>query len=705
MHKKVLGWGGRVICLLIILLQITPQAMALSDAQKTVFGLGINYFDINSCSGDGSTTTSTPIGSGPTDKSYTDASRSNRAVGATIYLPSDGQPHPLVIFAPGQNQNSKSDFYKRYLQATANAGFVVAGANFSDNNSSAAIPAEAADIKFLIGQIQQDSDFKSRLNAGAPVGVIGHSDGGIAALIAGYGAGPGQQDDRIGAVIEQDGALYTGQAYKKGSALLIMHGSADTIEPAASAFSVNTAITAPYKAFTEFNGADHNSYITGQPSAQDSKSYAQFNGAVDTLTKAFLDRELNNTKNNGTSLSKIITGQYPRLVSFSESGDENIIAGQSATATTVAATTSSSSCCSGSGDLSGGTLPASVPAPYNAIFTNAAQSTGTDPLILASIFLSEHGYSFPNPPPPYGTGPAWASSAYASGPFQFIPLTWVTYGQGGDIQDLKTAAGAAARYILPLGARAGIPLGSLATSVTDKPSVANVLGSYNAGSAANFPTITETSNYITKGLEAYTKMKNGQDPTTSGSTGGGVATPVVDSAASSGASSCGGDAAVAGNIIQTAEHFAWDTFTGHTSLDSARPEYKAAWTRYDKASDMTDCSAFVATVMISAGIDVNYPKAGTSAQMAYVKSHPDQYQIIDTPTSTAQLKPGDILIHDTGGDGHTLIYIGDSKWQGADASLGGHTPQISPNISWMFTQPNDIAVRILKGGSGATQPI
>jgi hypothetical protein len=709
---------ARVTCFGLVLLVLSPQVMAaattdpatsgaggMSDAQRAVFGLDSHFYNVASC-GTSDATTTAALAS-PFATSYSDSSRNGRKVGVTIYAPSDTDPHPLVIFAPGQNQNSSSDFYRRYLQATADAGFIVAGADFSDNTSAAAIPNEAADISFLIGKVQQEPSVKGLINPAAAVGVIGHSDGAMAALLAAYGAGQGQQDDRIGAVIEQDGALPG--AVKKGPALLIMHGSADTIEPPASASSVFNGITAPYKGFALFKGADHHSYITGQPSVQDGKSYDQFNAAVDTLTKAFLSRELNSTKNNGTSLGKIVAAQYPTQITFAQTGDEDTTPGQVAT---PAAQTSSSSCCSSTGDLSGGSLPASVPTPYNKIFTDAATLTGTDPLIIASIFLSEHGYSWPNPPPPYGTGPAWASSpAGASGPFQFLAVAWASNGAGGNIMDLKDAAAGAGRYILPLGGKPGIPLGSLATSMTTKPSVANVLGSYNAGSAGNFFN-SETSGYITKGLQAYAKMQAGQDPTSGGTTGG-VATPVVDTTPSSG---CAGNAAVAGNIIQTAKNFAWDTDTGHTAFDSAKPEYKTAWAKYTnapvgRADAQTDCSAFVATVLISAGIetDPQYPHAGTTAQEAWYRSHPDKYQIIEHPTSTAQLKPGDILIHDTplpggGSDGHTLIYIGDSTWQAADASLGGHTPQIQHAVTWMFPMANDIAVRVI-GGANAAQSV
>jgi hypothetical protein len=360
---------------------------------------------------------------------------------------------------------------------------------------------------------------------------------------------------------------------------------------------------------------------------------------------------------------------------------------------------STSSCCNTSSSSSGtGTLPSSVPAPYNAIITASAKAAGTDPLIVATIFLTENGYTFPNPPPPYGTGPAWpVSPAAASGPFQFISAAWASYGQNGDINDLKDAAGAAARYLFASGGKAGIPLGSLADSVTNKPSVANVLGSYNAGPAADFPAIPETINYITKGLAIYQQLQAGTGNFSSAAAANSTASAdasavTVSSTVSSASCSSGGNGAVAGNIVQTAENYAWPDFQAERTV--AKESYQQAWAKYDNASNYTDCSAFVATVMISSGADPNYPHVGTAAQKAYIESHPEKYIVIKEPTSTAQLKPGDIMIHDDGNNGHTLLYIGDSHWQGADASLGSHTPQVSPDVTWMFSESNDIAARL-----------
>ncbi len=145
-------------------------------------------------------------------------------------------------------------------------------------------------------------------------------------------------------------------------------------------------------------------------------------------------------------------------------------------------------CCPGGGGASfgPGTLPPSVPDPYNGIFTAAAAKFDVSPAFLAAVFYGgEHGNSFPDPPPPYGHGSPWATSyAGANGPFQFLTSTWAGYAQDGngdgkkDIQDLTDAAFGAAKYLADLGAKGTTDEGKLRQAAADYNGIHDPSASY-----------------------------------------------------------------------------------------------------------------------------------------------------------------------------------------------------------------------------------
>jgi hypothetical protein len=161
-------------------------------------------------------------------------------------------------------------------------------------------------------------------------------------------------------------------------------------------------------------------------------------------------------------------------------------------------------------------------------------------------------------------------------------------------------------------------------------------------------------------------------------------------------------------IVATALGLAWpnpnDTDPTHSPFTST-PAYQKA---YDGAGGgQTDCGAFVGTVMHVSKADPNYPPADTVADYDYVTSHKSEFDIINHPTSTSQLQPGDILIY--GGnppDGHTEIYVGRQTggYVTADASLGGHTPQLNTvgDAIWIMQQPGTIAARLITGSGKVT---
>ena len=292
--------------------------------------------------------------SGVQDVSYTDPARGNRTIGVTIYLPADGKPHPLLLFAPGRSQDSKKgDFYSRYLLATAAQGFDVAGINFSDNTTENSWPADAQDINFLTQKLPNEPVLNGKLSPG-PIGLIGHSDGASVALIAAYGSGV--QDKAISAVIAQDGTPVS-QGLVGGPPILLMHGTNDPIQPISTGSDlIYPAVSSPYKAYAKFVGADHFSYITGNKNFQ-GQDLSSFNPAVDAITGAFMKRYLNNDNSAGT-LMNTVAAQYPSEISLQESGNPNVSA-PAATSTATPSSTSGSGCCSGAGGSGPTTLSGS----------------------------------------------------------------------------------------------------------------------------------------------------------------------------------------------------------------------------------------------------------------------------------------------------------------------------------------------------------
>lgn len=146
--------------------------------------------------------------------------------------------------------------------------------------------------------------------------------------------------------------------------------------------------------------------------------------------------------------------------------------------------------------------------------------------------------------------------------------------------------------------------------------------------------------------------------------------------------------AVAGSIVETAINLALTSPAkqGMTAKSDARDTYQVAKEKYNPGPAWSDCGGFVATVMISSGVDKNYPSVGTGVMATYVRANPTKYQIIEKPTTTAgpnQLQPGDILIS----SGHTEIYTGKSGFPVVDASLNDRVPAVASagNLQWMLS--------------------
>lgn len=216
---------------------------------------------------------------------------------------------------------------------------------------------------------------------------------------------------------------------------------------------------------------------------------------------------------------------------------------------------------------------------------------------------------------------------------------------------------------------------------------------------SSYASLQNRINFAQVALSTFPKTTGGSSPTT------------VTTAGCSDSSS----GVVQGNIVQTAEGFAWNQPVANTSgnwKSSAKPSYVNAVQQYNPSvlpggpppeEPYADCGIFVSTVMIASGVDKNYPSVGTIAQMKYVESHPNKYQIINNPQMSA-LQPGDILIVNNSTDNHTMIYTGQigtdsstgAKLIAIDASEAQRPPSYRTvgDVQWMLSRPGVVAVRV-----------
>ncbi len=169
--------------------------------------------------------------------------------------------------------------------------------------------------------------------------------------------------------------------------------------------------------------------------------------------------------------------------------------------------------------------------------------------------------------------------------------------------------------------------------------------------------------------------------------------------------SSAGDGVVQGNLVKTALYFALDTPATDdppmAEKSFAKKTYQDEKAKYNPEGDFSDCGAFIATVMIASQVDVNFAKLGTGVQEAYVRAHPEKYQINERPT-VADLKPGDILyasgVDEEGNPwGHVTMFTGEAKYPSVDASWHQRVPSVrnSGSADWMIRE-GAISVRVIK---------
>lgn len=303
-------------------------------------------------------------------------------------------------------------------------------------------------------------------------------------------------------------------------------------------------------------------------------------------------------------------------------------------------------CTPGEGDDSG----VEIPSEYEELVAAAASESGFSVEVLGAQIYHESSWD-----------PEAVSPAGAQGIAQFMPATWDDYGEGSFENSLDPEMAIAAQGKFMAYLRDFME----EHAEDDQHLLELVLAGYNAGHGAvesydfDLDDMFNDSAAPGFGEETQPYVQN--------------ITVAAEGNYSSGCSHAGD--VPSGSITDAAMHLAWDERVEipHSSADShgreeSRPEYVPAAEGINPSHHnayFTDCGVFVATVMITSGVDPDYPPRGTSIQRPYLAESDDYEYFI--PTSEGELESGDILIS----DGHTYIYTGernstpDGRAQGA----------------------------------------
>src|SRR5262245_44002214 len=205
-----------------------------------------------------------------------DASR-DRTINVTVYVPDTDGEFPLVMMVHGYAA-AASD-YETLDTELAAAGFVVAAPDFPRSSRAVTtspsrdIVEQATDVSFVLDQLLNPETVPSGLFGlieDGPVAVMGHSDGGVTA--AGVAFNSAAADPRIGAAVVMSGGAFgfSGSWFSGESepALLVIHGTADEVNPYASSRSLFDEATGA-KFLVSVNGGSHAGPFTTDSSVID----------------------------------------------------------------------------------------------------------------------------------------------------------------------------------------------------------------------------------------------------------------------------------------------------------------------------------------------------------------------------------------------------------------------------------------------------
>jgi predicted dienelactone hydrolase len=178
-----------------------------------------------------------------------------------------GAPYPLLVFSQGYDISVSA--FEALIEDWASAGFVVAGPTYphTDPSDLAAldegdIVEHPADLRFVIGAVleraQEPGGVLSGLVDPGEIGLAGHSDGGDVTLAVADNSCC--RDARVKAAAVLSGAELAafGGSYFTGPQvpLLVVQGTADTINPPGCSVQIYDAAAAP-KSYLDLLGAGH----------------------------------------------------------------------------------------------------------------------------------------------------------------------------------------------------------------------------------------------------------------------------------------------------------------------------------------------------------------------------------------------------------------------------------------------------------------
>jgi pimeloyl-ACP methyl ester carboxylesterase len=227
-----------------------------------------------------------------------------RSFPVTVWYPTAPGRYPLVVLAHGFGASAST--YEDMEAQLAAAGFVVAAPDFPFTSSRSQwldrgdVVNQAGDVSALITQLLDPATAPEALRgtiAQGPVGVIGHSDGGITAAAVSYNSSVA--DPRVGAAVILSGAeiMYGGPWFTTASPpLLAIHGDADGVNPYWSSEQLFADATGPRWLVAVRGGGHEGPFTNGSVEPEVAALIADFLHAqlqLDAAAAARIDGDAN----------------------------------------------------------------------------------------------------------------------------------------------------------------------------------------------------------------------------------------------------------------------------------------------------------------------------------------------------------------------------------------------------------------------------